>query len=140
MLKRLVTIGALALGACTQQPAQLTEAQLVERGAYLVMNSGCNDCHTQMTPQGPDMTRALQGAPLFFRPAEGVEIPGWVSVAPQIAGLPEGWSDAQMITFLQNNVRPDGTRPSPPMPPFQWTEEDARAITAYIKTLPKSEQ
>jgi hypothetical protein len=47
---------------------------LVARGEYLVNNiGGCNDCHTPMTPQGPDMTHALQGATLMFAPT--IEIP-----------------------------------------------------------------
>ena len=39
---------SLLLAACSQQqPAPLTGAALVERGAYLVNNiGGCNDCHT----------------------------------------------------------------------------------------------
>ena len=53
-----------ALGACVQQgPTELTQEQLVARGEYLVTAiGGCNDCHTPMTPQGPDMTQSLQGA------------------------------------------------------------------------------
>jgi mono/diheme cytochrome c family protein len=140
MLKRLVMLGALALAAaCTQQPAQLTEAQLVERGSYLVNSvGGCNDCHTPMTPQGPDMSHALQGAELLIQLKPGVEIP-WAPVAPQIAGGPAGYTDEQFATFLQTGVRPDRTSPRPPMPPFRFNEEDSRAVVAYIKTLPRAE-
>lgn len=141
MLKRLGIVCALALmGACAQQaPAQMTQAQLVERGEYLVTAiGGCNDCHTPMTPQGPDMSRTLQGADLIFRLVPGVEIP-WAPHAPQIAGLPEGWTDAQFESFLQDGVRPDGSHPLPPMPPFRINAEDAHAIAAYIKTLPRAE-
>ena len=49
-------------------PAQATPAQSpVERGKYLVMVAGCNDCHTpkMMGPNGaePDMKRELSGHP-----------------------------------------------------------------------------
>jgi mono/diheme cytochrome c family protein len=56
----------MALVACApQQPAELTQEELVARGEYLVNNiGGCNDCHTPMTPQGPDMAQSLQGATL----------------------------------------------------------------------------
>jgi mono/diheme cytochrome c family protein len=141
MLRRLGIVCALALmGACAQQtPAPMTQDQLVARGQYLVTAiGGCNDCHTPMTPQGPDMARTLQGADLIFGLVPGVEIP-WAPHAPQIAGLPEGWTDPQFETFLQTGVRPDGSQPLPPMPPFRVNAEDAHAMMAYIKTLPRAD-
>lgn len=125
---------ALALGACSQAPQSLTGQALIARGDYLVNNiGGCNDCHTPMTPQGPDMSRALQGAPLGFAPT--MEMP-WAPIAPQIAGIPGHYTDEQFAAFLQTGVRPDGSRPLPPMPAFRLNEEDARAMTAYIRSLP----
>lgn len=118
----------------------MTEAQLVERGSYIVNNvAGCNDCHTPMTAQGPDMAHALQGAPLAIQLVPGVEIP-WASTAPQIAGGPAGYTDEQFATFLQTGVRPDQSHARPPMPQFRFNEEDAHAVVAYIKTLPRAEQ
>jgi cytochrome c553 len=128
---------ALALGACAQQqaPAPLEGEALVARGEYLVNNiGGCNDCHTPMTPQGPDMTHALQGATLIFAPT--MQIP-WAPVAPSIAGLPAGYTEAQFIAFMQTGVKPNGSRPLPPMPAFRLNEEDARAMAAYIATVPR---
>lgn len=126
------------LGACTQQPAApapLEGEALVARGEYLVNNiGGCNDCHTPMTPQGPDMTLALQGATLMFAPT--IQIP-WAPVAPSIAGLPAGYTEEQFIAFMQTGVKPNGSRPLPPMPAFRLNEEDARAMAAYIATLPR---
>lgn len=137
---RMLVVSALscaALAACAQQePAQLTGAALVERGDYLVNNiGGCNDCHTPMTPQGPDMAQSLHGGTLIFAPT--VEIP-WAPYAPPLAGLPAGYTEEQFVAFMQTGVRPDGSRPLPPMPPFRLNEEDARAITAYIATLPQA--
>ena len=124
-----------ALGACAQQaPAELTQEQLVARGEYLVTAiGGCNDCHTPMTPQGPDMTQSLQGATLGFAPT--VPMP-WAPVAPPLAGIPGHFTQDQFAAFLQTGVRPDGSRPLPPMPAYRLNEDDARAITAYIATLP----
>lgn len=131
---------AAFLGACAQQaPAEMTQAQLVERGQYLVTSiGGCNDCHSPMTPQGPDMTRSLQGADLMIQLVPGVDVP-WAPHAPQIAGLPEGWTDAQFESFLATGVRPNGSHAMPPMPQFRFNAEDARAVTAYIKTLPRAQ-
>lgn len=125
------------LGACSQpQSVELTGTALVERGEYLVNNiGGCNDCHTPMTPQGPDMTRSLQGATLMFEPT--IQIP-WAPTAPPIAGLPEGYTEEQFIAFMQTGVRADGSHALPPMPQFRLNEEDARAMAAYIATVPRA--
>ncbi|MGE0596844.1 MAG: hypothetical protein AB7P07_10775, partial [Hyphomonadaceae bacterium] len=47
-----------------------------------------------------------------------------------------GYTDEQFAQFLQTGARPDGSRPLPPMPPFRLNEEDARAMVAYIRTVP----
>jgi mono/diheme cytochrome c family protein len=126
------------VAACTQQPAQLTEAQLVERGSYIVNSVGlCNDCHTPMTPQGPDMSKALQGGPVAMQLVPGIDVP-WASVAPSIAGLPAGYTEEQFVHFLQTGERVDGSQPRAPMPPYRLNEEDARAVAAYIKTVPRA--
>lgn len=133
---RKLVFGALALGllgACAQQPVEPTREELVARGEYLVNNiGGCNDCHTPMTAQGPDMTQALYGASIMFAPL--IEIP-WATVAPPLAGLPAGYTEEQFAAFMQTGVRPDGSRPLPPMPPFRLNEDDARAMAAYIASL-----
>jgi cytochrome c553 len=132
-------VALAALGACAQQaPAEMTQEQLVARGEYLVNNiGGCNDCHTPMTPQGPDMTQALQGGTLIFAPT--IPMP-WAPVAPPLAGIPAHYTEEQFVAFMQTGVRPDGSRPLPPMPPFRLNEEDARAMTAYIATLPRANE
>ena len=142
-MRKIWVLGASALAlvaaACTQQPQAMTQAQLVERGSYLVNNvGGCNDCHTPMTPQGPDMQHALQGAELVIQLRPGVDVP-WAATAPQTAGGPAGYTDEQFASFLQNGERPDGTHPRPPMPPFRFNEEDSRAVVAYIKTVPRAQ-
>jgi Cytochrome c len=112
----------------------LTGEPLVERGEYLVTAiGGCNDCHTPMTPAGPDMAQSLHGATLIFQPA--IEMP-WAPYAPALAGGPANYTDQQFAAFLQTGMRPDGSQARPPMPPFRVNQADAQAIVAYIKTLP----
>lgn len=130
-------LAALALTACSVTAPQPTEEQLVARGEYLVTAiAGCNDCHTPMGPAGPDMARSLQGADLGFAPL--MEMP-WAPVSPPIAGGPANYTDEQFATFLQTGVRPDGSMTRPPMPQYRFNEEDARAVVAYIKTVPRAE-
>jgi cytochrome c553 len=132
MRKLLVLAAAVAaLSACAQEPAELTGAALVERGDYLVNGVVlCGDCHTpQAAPHEFDLTRRLQGAP--------VEVPPpLANYAPALAGGPANFTDEQFVAFLQTGVRPDGSHPRPPMPPYRLNEADARAVAAYIATLP----
>jgi len=137
-MKRLMAVALVAaLGACAPQTREPTREELVARGQYLVTGvAGCNDCHTPLTPQGPDMAHSLQGAPILMTPT--IQIP-WATVAPPIAGVPVNFTEEQLAAFLQTGVRPDGTSPRPPMPPYRMNEDDARAVAAYISTMPRAQ-
>lgn len=108
----------------------------IARGQYLVTRVGmCGDCHTPMTPRGePDMQHWLQGSTLMFKPT--VPVPGWAGVAPGIAGLPSGWSRADLVKFLRTGVMPHGAHPNPPMPRLRLNDRDAQAVAAYLASLP----
>ncbi len=123
---------AMAVSA-NSQTATKANPQLA-RGKYLVRNVGmCGECHTPMDKSGkPVKGQDLQGAPLTFQPTEPV--PGWMAIAPQIAGLP-GMTEDQAITFLTTGKKPDGAQAAPPMPAFRFNKADAAAITAYLKSL-----
>jgi mono/diheme cytochrome c family protein len=129
---------AMLMAACSPQapaPAtpELTDPQLIERGQYMVRQVVlCGDCHTPQTATHEwDMTRELQGAPVQAPPP-------MANYAPQIAGGPANYTDEQFIHFVRTGERPDGTQPRPPMPPYRLNEEDARAVVAYIKSLPQA--
>src|SRR5690349_23211943 len=70
---------------------------------YLVTRvAGCTDCHSPHNERGQEIAgRELQGTPLDFQPTHPV--PGWVSVAPPIAGL-EGWTGSQAVRFLTTGL------------------------------------
>ena len=138
-----VVVVAAALAACAQPAAQHqpTQAELVARGQYLATGiGGCNDCHTPLTPQGPDMAHSLQGSTLAIRLTPQFEghIP-WAEAAPQIAGGPAGYSDEQFAHLLMTGEKPDGSHLRPPMPQFRMNADDAHAIVAYIKTVPRAQ-
>ncbi len=111
-----------------------TPASPVERGKYLVHHVAmCVMCHTPKTEDGKLVTtRLLQGAPMPV----GSPYPRqrWAFRAPAIAGL-GGFSEESLVTLLQTGSRPDGAAPEPPMPSYRMTEEDARAVAAYLKSL-----
>jgi Cytochrome c. len=108
---------------------------LVERGRYLVNSVGlCADCHTPRNERGEFVQELwLEGAPLGFAPT--VPMP-WAPAAPPIAGL-KAMTDEQAKTFLMTGVRPNGTKPLPPMPEYRFSEPDAEAVVAYLRTVGK---
>ena len=114
-------------------------AKTIARGQYLATNVGtCQDCHTPRDQQGRFIREKwLQGAELFVKPA--FPIPGWTSISPGIAGLPN-WTDEQAITFLTTGVAPDGTQPNPPMPEYRFNHADAKAVVAYLRSLKAAAQ
>ena len=111
-----------------------SNAELVAHGKYLVEGvAGCAYCHTPRDKDGnPDRSRWLEGAPVFFQPAQAVS--GWPLVAPRLAGLPPG-SDNAIITLLTTGIWTNGKPPRQPMPHFHMTHSDAAAVLAYLKSL-----
>jgi hypothetical protein len=80
-----------------------------------------------------DQSRLLQGAPVPLKSPFPSQT--WAFEAPKIAGLPGGWTEADLIQLLQTGKGPRGRSPQPPMPPFRLSQADATAIAAYLKSL-----
>jgi mono/diheme cytochrome c family protein len=119
--------------------AATAAAQNIERGKYLVSFAGCFDCHTPGYFFGkPDMTRFLGGSEVGF------EMPGLgVFYGPNLTPDKETglgtWTIDQIVTAIQTGQRPDGRVLAPIMPWQSFaklTKADARAIAAYLKSLP----
>ena len=134
----LITIGALwaAASAFATNPPAPTDPELIERGRHIVEAVAmCVDCHTPRLPTGQlDPDHALQGAALGFAPL--AEMP-WAPAAPSIAGL-AGRNEADVLHLLTRATRPDGTAPLPPMPAYRMSVDEARAVIAYLRSLPSS--
>ena len=149
--------------SASSTPVQKTDP--VERGKYLVTITGCNDCHTpwKMGPNGPepDMTRMLSGHPESEKVAKGPKL-----VAPwmgSLSGTFTAWSGPWGISYTAN-LTPDqntglgiwtedmfvrairegkhmGTS-RPILPPMPWqayrsmTDDDLKAVYAYLRTIP----
>ena len=138
----------------------------VERGQYLVTTAGCNDCHTpfQLGPQGPepDMSRMLSGHPQgLVMPEPPVLPPGpwaWVgagtmtafagpfgvsfsaNITPDMATGIGSWTEEVFIQTLRSGKHlGTGRQILPPMP-WMWvgkmTDEDLKAVYAYLKSIP----
>ena len=146
--------------------AAATPAQSpAEHGKYLVNAiAGCNDCHTpwKMGPQGPepDMTRMLSGHPAEMQmpPAPKLTMP-WMAgigatfttfsgpwgvsyaanLTPDSTGLGT-WDETTFMLAIRNGKHIGNGRPI--LPPMPWqnfknmTDDDLKAIFAYLRTIP----
>jgi hypothetical protein len=144
------------------------EAQ-VEKGRYLVTIMACQDCHSPkiMTPHGPEIDTAhmLSGHPaslpvpkvdasltqswvLFNQNMTAFVGPWGISFAANLTSDETGignWSESQFIKAIRQGKLKgmDNTRPL--LPPMPWpiyknaTDEDLKAIFAYLKTVPPVE-
>jgi len=136
ILLRLFLCLAAAVAGATAASAQDAE---IKRGQYLVTLGNCNDCHTPGHFFGkPDKARILAGSEVGF------EIPGLGTFyGPNLTPDREtglgNWSAEEIVKAIRKGERPDGRILAPIMP---WqafanlTDADARAIAAFLKSLP----
>ena len=110
-----------------------------ERGRYLVEEvAKCPECHTPRKPNGElDGEAWLQGAPIWIRPVANIQ--PWADNAPALAGL-GGFTDAQVERVLEKGMGPNGEALRAPMHIYHMQRQDARAIIAYLKSLPPPRQ
>jgi mono/diheme cytochrome c family protein len=138
----------------------------VARGQYLVTVGGCNDCHTplKMGPAGPepDMSRMLSGHPSSFKieSAPAAVSPQWMMIADATGTAFSGpwgvsftanltpdtntgtgiWTEDMFIKTLRTGKHWGTSRDIlPPMPWFNYgkmTDDDLKAVFAYLRTIP----
>jgi mono/diheme cytochrome c family protein len=139
----------------------------VQRGEYLVTGTGCGDCHTPLKigPSGPepDQARLLSGHPetLVMPPAPKLPAGPWmgtfaatltawagpwgVSFAANLTpdaetGLGKWTAQTFIDTMRSGRVMGKGRQVLPPMP-YQalgsLTDEDLKAIFAYLQSIPR---
>lgn len=138
LLRSALTAGAVVAMLAGSLDAAAANSE-TERGKYLVTLGGCSDCHTPGNFLGhPDMKRFLGGSDVGFAiPGHGVFVGRNLTPDPE-TGLGK-WTNAQIVTALTTGVRPDGRILAPIMPWRDFahlTKSDAKAIAAYLKSLP----
>jgi hypothetical protein len=164
---------AQAASAATDQPAHAMAqpnkaggaSGPAARGKYLVMTSGCHDCHTpwKMGNNGPepDMTRMLSGHPQDFAlPPPPKPVGPWivasaatntahagpwgVSFTANLTPDPETglgkWSLRNFMDAIRTGRHEGRGREILPPMPIQvyknFTDADLGAIFAYLRTIP----
>jgi mono/diheme cytochrome c family protein len=111
----------------------------IKRGQYLVSLGGCNDCHTPGYFLGkPDTARFLGGSDVGFEIPNLGTFYGPNLTPDRETGLGK-WSAAEIVKAIRKGERPDGRILAPVMPWHAFanlTDADARAIVAFLKSLP----
>ena len=160
----LVVLGLLGAVASAAEPTPSPDK--VARGGYLVRSMACNDCHTpwKMGKDGPepDMTRMLSGHPEAMplppppKVAEGpwaivvaASMTAWsgpwgVSYTRNLTPDPDTgigkWTEQNFVDSIRNGKIMGKGRPLlPPMPWIMYrslTDQDLKAMFAYLKTIP----
>ena len=174
-MKRTVAVSAIGImiaaalislmSSCKQAPPPASQ---VERGAYLVMAAGCNDCHTpkMMTAKGPvfDTSKTLSGhqggsqlppipagliGPASWGTVANNDLTAWAgpwgvsfayNLTPDEATGIGLWDETMFIDVLRTGKFMGVSRDI--LPPMPWqgigrmTDDDLKAIFAYMKSLP----
>jgi mono/diheme cytochrome c family protein len=135
-----VVVGALTVPLLWLPARQSVEppdhaATPIEHGRYIVERvSMCFECHTPRDERGGlQRNDWLLGAPIPVSPPRFDEA-NWAIRAPRIAGMP-GYTEPEGIRLLTRGIGRTGKHLRPPMPPFRFSETDARAIVAYLKAV-----
>ncbi len=111
-------------------------ASQIERGAYIAHYVAmCVICHTPKDDNGmPIQGREFEGGVIPVQPSYP-SMKQWASNAPALGPL-VGGAPEDVISLLQTGIWPRTKQsPRPPMPPFRFTEEDARAVVAYLRSV-----
>jgi mono/diheme cytochrome c family protein len=135
VLVGLLTLPLLWLPTAQSVMAPDPAAGPVEHGRYIVERvSMCFECHTPRDENGEvQLSDWLLGAPIPVSPPP-FDQANWAIKAPRIAGMP-GYTEEQGIRLLTEGIDRTGKHLRPPMPPFRFSEADARAVVAYLKSL-----
>jgi mono/diheme cytochrome c family protein len=125
-------------------PAKGTEpdtADAVAHGGYLANMMHCAACHTPMSPEGPDMSRAFAGGMELELPPLGE---GKLYTANLTSDKKTGigaWSDEEIVAAIRQMKKRDGSMIMPPMALYQggWammTDADVNHLVAFLRSLP----
>lgn len=113
------------------EPSKKHDAKSIERGRYLVVIGGCNDCHTTGYAEAAGNLpedKWLMGDQLGFRGPWGTSYPKNLRLIMQTLSEDEWLKHAKSKTF----------QALPPMPWYQLnstTAQDLRAIYRFVRHL-----
>lgn len=136
-------LGSCEDSAVTGPPVNATLQAQIDRGRYLVNHvSQCSFCHTPLLPDGTrDLTRFLAGVPALIdtdRMDPDVGLMPAPNLTPDATGI-ANFTDDALVDAIKNGTKLDGSgaiqvHPSPVY--SNMTDDDVRAIVAYLRALP----
>ena len=132
----LTVVLAVSIGPAKSSDRSASAAE-IEHGRYLVEEvAKCGECHTPRDARGEvDRHVWLQGAPIWIMPVK--PNPNWAYRAPALAGFP-GLTEEQGERILEKGTGPEGEELRPPMHIYHMNQADAKAIIAYLRSLPQT--
>jgi mono/diheme cytochrome c family protein len=139
--------GAKYVRAVGSEKVAATPERLL-RGGYLVNQvCGCGGCHTTREHGSiaaePERTDGFLGGGNLFV-AHGLSDGIWIpNLTPDVETGVGAWSDDELMRAIRDGVAPDGHFLLPVMPfgAYQhMSDEDVRAIVAYLRTVPAFRQ
>jgi len=111
---------------------------LAERGKYIVVTTGCVDCHAPPGPTGPDFSRYMAGGLRSSYKGHGMFVSANLTT-DRNTGLGRR-TDEDVLRVMQSGVSADGRqlwyRDMPWAWFANWTEEDRRAVLTYLRQVP----
>ena len=127
--QRLHTALLALLWTSAASPAESpVDEALLERGRYLLVTSGCHDCHT---PGYAPTEGKVPQADWFTGSVIGFQGPWGTSYPTNLRLYAQALSEAQWLQRVRQPMRP-------PMPWFnlrEMTDTDLRAMFAYLRAL-----
>ncbi|HEY0707444.1 MAG TPA: c-type cytochrome [Polyangia bacterium] len=146
----LLGLAGLASLACTGKYVRPTTLDKIdatperlERGGYLVNSiMSCGACHTPRVGNtwlgGERADAYLAGGGMFDDPDMGFQINSPNITPDRETGI-GAWSDDEILRAIRDGVHKDGSLLRPPMPFYMYdalSDEDGRAVVAYLRTVP----
>jgi len=146
------------------EESTVSNEAMIARGKYLTTIGACHDCHSPkvMTPNGPepDTTRLLSGHPQADPLGSVIKTNEWIlfsndlttfvgpwgisysaNLTPDETGI-GNWKLEQFMTAIRKGKYKGLENGRSLLPPMPWqmyrnmTDDDLKAVFAYLKSLP----
>ena len=124
------TAAILAISTGAALAADTPSAKQLERGRYMAITGGCNDCHT--AGFAPNEGKIPEKDWLLGSGTLGFSGPWGTTYASNLRLLIAGMSENDWVKLSKT------LKTRPPMPWFnvnKWSEGDMRAFYQYVKSL-----
>lgn len=137
-------LGTVAFGPLPYPKAPVplpNTSDQVAWGKYLLFNTDCWTCHSEdfkkLNSLHPDQTPGYLGGGNPMPDGSG-NIVTTSNLTPDDEHGIGKWTEAQFVKALRYGIRPDNTAVRLPMSAYTvFTEDEAKAIYAYLRTVPK---